>query len=695
MFDSWVGALAPGTTTSDPCCRTCARLFEGLADLDVPTIHFGVGHGRAACARWTRRAATSSASTGGRRWTWRGTWAGRDAACRATWIRPCCGTVGGGGGGRARRAASAPAARRPHLQSGTRRAARRPIPRRLRRLVDLVHERTASGGSPRDGRTHRRAGDGLRDGRAVPTTSSATTRTSAAAARRRREHLQELKDGTPRSATVPPARHDAGAGGGTGRTAERRRGAGRVPRIPGHEALAAVHPGRRRADARGRHRARRRDRDGAALVRDVGGDLRGARPAGRRRGRGARRSRSCGAITTIRRSSRSWRLACGRRWAAHAEQRAGASGRVLRAHACRCERWTTARSGASTATVPDACRYRDGLQETADWWRRQLGLEDATRSGWQSAGRTARSVVGPAGRGRDPRRCADGHVARSSCARRGSSPITSRSCTTWTSRRGRSPRRAGVRFARTEMPNADPEYLEVLAGVVRDAPGGERGRMSGGRVAVVGGGIAGLAAAQRCRMADGARRRHGASRPRTAGGEAVTATSTGRSPGEAGADSFVARKPWAVELCEGARARRRAGLPAANGAFVWTDRGLVAFPEGCAVRDPRRPGRCVPLAGALTSGPTSSRAGPVAWQAKGWDRGNARRAAASSIGRRSDGSGGGATTGRALCRETSIDSPLERRSRSCSSGSRRREASSEARRRRCAPPVAASPSPCS
>jgi oxygen-dependent protoporphyrinogen oxidase len=46
---------------------------------------------------------------------------------------------------------------------------------------------------------------------------------------------------------------------------------------------------------------------------------------------------------------------------------------------------------------------------------------------------------------------------------------------------------------------------------------------------------------------------------------------------EAGADAFVARKPWAVDLC------RQLGLggelisPGANGAYLWTDRGLVPF----------------------------------------------------------------------------------------------------------------------
>ena len=44
IFDSWVGALDPGTYERSifPFMR---RLFDGLTDLDVPTIHFGVGTG--------------------------------------------------------------------------------------------------------------------------------------------------------------------------------------------------------------------------------------------------------------------------------------------------------------------------------------------------------------------------------------------------------------------------------------------------------------------------------------------------------------------------------------------------------------------------------------------------------------------------------------------------------------------------
>jgi uroporphyrinogen decarboxylase len=44
VFDSWVGALSPDAYERSvlPHMR---RLFDGLADLAVPTIHFGVGTG--------------------------------------------------------------------------------------------------------------------------------------------------------------------------------------------------------------------------------------------------------------------------------------------------------------------------------------------------------------------------------------------------------------------------------------------------------------------------------------------------------------------------------------------------------------------------------------------------------------------------------------------------------------------------
>ncbi|NUW30977.1 uroporphyrinogen decarboxylase [Nonomuraea sp. SMC257] len=44
LFDSWVGAVAPADYRAYVLPYT-RRIFEGLADLDVPRIHFGVGTG--------------------------------------------------------------------------------------------------------------------------------------------------------------------------------------------------------------------------------------------------------------------------------------------------------------------------------------------------------------------------------------------------------------------------------------------------------------------------------------------------------------------------------------------------------------------------------------------------------------------------------------------------------------------------
>ena len=96
------------------------------------------------------------------------------------------------------------------------------------------------------------------------------------------------------------------------------------------------------------------------------------------------------------------------------------------------------------------------------------------------------------------------------------------------------------------------------------------------RVVVIGGGIAGLATAYSLRRS---------------GADVVVLEADDRPGGkirsvevdgldlEAGPDSIVARKPWGVELC------RELGLgdelvpPATSRAFVWTDRGLVSFPQ--------------------------------------------------------------------------------------------------------------------
>lgn len=99
-----------------------------------------------------------------------------------------------------------------------------------------------------------------------------------------------------------------------------------------------------------------------------------------------------------------------------------------------------------------------------------------------------------------------------------------------------------------------------------------------GRVAVVGGGAAGLATAFHLLRA-------GADpvvfeRDSTHGGVVAPPVEVGDLLLEPGPDSLAARKPWGVDLC------RELGLtlvaPGASGAYLWTDTGLVPYLPGTA-----------------------------------------------------------------------------------------------------------------
>ena len=100
--------------------------------------------------------------------------------------------------------------------------------------------------------------------------------------------------------------------------------------------------------------------------------------------------------------------------------------------------------------------------------------------------------------------------------------------------------------------------------------------MNAGRVVVVGAGIAGLATAYRLLASDPALDVTVLEAADAVGGK-LTSVAVADLVLEAGPDSFVARKPWAVDLC------RELGLalvePGARGAFVWTDAGLERLPE--------------------------------------------------------------------------------------------------------------------
>lgn len=112
-----------------------------------------------------------------------------------------------------------------------------------------------------------------------------------------------------------------------------------------------------------------------------------------------------------------------------------------------------------------SCRYHDGLQETAELVAGEVGLDDYTTA-WQSAGRTADPWWGPriedvlAGLGASGRKavvvCSAGFVA-DHLEILYDLDIEARGIAEG----------AGMAFARTEMPNADPAFTAMLADVVR------------------------------------------------------------------------------------------------------------------------------------------------------------------------------------------------------------------------------------
>ncbi|MET0801563.1 MAG: ferrochelatase [Actinomycetota bacterium] len=114
----------------------------------------------------------------------------------------------------------------------------------------------------------------------------------------------------------------------------------------------------------------------------------------------------------------------------------------------------------------DSCRYRDGLQETADLVAERLDLEHFLIA-WQSAGRTADPWWGPPVDDVIQQLAMVGHPAVLVCSAGFVADhlevlydldIEARQIAV----------EAGIAFARTRMPNADPEFLDVLAQVVRD-----------------------------------------------------------------------------------------------------------------------------------------------------------------------------------------------------------------------------------
>ncbi len=112
-----------------------------------------------------------------------------------------------------------------------------------------------------------------------------------------------------------------------------------------------------------------------------------------------------------------------------------------------------------------SCRYRDGLQETADLVAETLALPNHTIA-WQSAGRTADPWWGPPIEEVVADLAERGHAAVVVCSA-GFVADHLEILYDLDLELAEQADRLGIGFVRTEMPNADPRYIAALAGVVR------------------------------------------------------------------------------------------------------------------------------------------------------------------------------------------------------------------------------------
>ena len=172
-------------------------------------------------------------------------------------------------------------------------------------------------------------------------------------------------------------------------------------------------------------------------------------------------------------------------------------------------------------------------------------------------------------------------------------------------------RALGVRLERVPMLNDDPLFIESAGGDRRGARGRVAARI-GGRgvmhIAVVGGGVTGLAAALRLlRRAPGAEVTLFEKQERL-GGEIHTERVDGFVI-EAGADSFLTRKARGVGLCEelGLAGRLVARQAQHAGTFVRHGGALHPLPEGLTGMIPTRIDALTESALAVTRGARGAR----------------------------------------------------------------------------------------
>ena len=119
-----------------------------------------------------------------------------------------------------------------------------------------------------------------------------------------------------------------------------------------------------------------------------------------------------------------------------------------------------------TCDCEPSCRYRDGLQETADLVAKEVGLDDH-RISWQSIGRTADPWWGPGIDEMIPTLAAEGRTACVVCCV-GFVADHLETLYDLDIEATAEAAAAGLAFARTPMPNDDPAFCDLLAEAVRE-----------------------------------------------------------------------------------------------------------------------------------------------------------------------------------------------------------------------------------